>query len=418
VKSSSTWLWWFKRVVAKLWFRASLFSALAAASALLALLLEPLIPERWPALAGADAVDGILQILATSMLMVTIFSLTTMVSAYSAAASHVTPRATRLLLEDSTSQNALSTFLGAFLFSLVGIIALSTGLYGTSGRGVLFVATLVVIVVIVVTLLRWVFHLSTLGQVGDTIARVEKAATAVLDERIANPFLGGAPPQRLHPSSEPVHAASVGYVLHVDIEALSKVPEAAGTIHLAVLPGSFVHPSLPIAWIDTTDEEARQAVRHAFTIGRERSYDQDPRFGLVVLSEIASRALSPAVNDPGTAISVIGTAVRILDRCNEFGRRQAETEVVFPRVHVPALSIDDLFEDLFGPIARDGAAMLEVGIHLQKGLAMLAAAGDESTKRAARRHSTRALEQAQAALALESDRQRLAELASEVGRER
>jgi len=418
VKSSSTWWWWFNRVVTKLWFRASLFSMLAAASAFLALLLEPLIPERWPALAGADAVGGILQILASSMLTVTIFSLTTMVSAYSAAASNVTPRATRLLLEDSTSQNALSTFLGAFLFSLVGIIALSTGLYGKSGRSVLFVATLAVIIVIVVTLLRWVSHLSTLGQVGDTIARVEKVAIGVLDERIANPFLGGAPPQRLHPSAVPVHANSIGYVLHVDIEALSKAPDAVGTIHVAVLPGSFVHPSQPIAWIDATDEEAQQSVRHAFTIGPERNYDQDPRFGLIVLSEIASRALSPAVNDPGTAIAVIGTAVRILDRCNEFSRSHADREVSFPRVHVPALSIDDLFDDLFGPIARDGAPMLEVGVHLQKGLAMLAAAGDESAKRAARRHSARALELAQPALALESDRQRLAELASAVGRQR
>lgn len=52
-------------------------------------------------------------------------------------------------------------------------------------------------------------------------------------------------------------------------------------------------------------------IARAFLIGDERTFDDDPRFGLVVLSEIASRALSPAVNDPGTAIDIIGTFVRL-----------------------------------------------------------------------------------------------------------
>ena len=62
------------------------------------------------------------------------------------------------------------------------------------------------------------------------------------------------------------------------------------------------------------DEDVHKAVAEAFTIGAERTFDQDPRFGLCVLAEIASRALSPAVNDPGTAIDVIGRAVRLLVR--------------------------------------------------------------------------------------------------------
>ncbi len=42
-----------------------------------------------------------------------------------------------------------------------------------------------------------------------------------------------------------------------------------------------------------------------------RTFEDDPRFGLIVLSEIADKALSPGVNDPGTAIDVIGTLVRL-----------------------------------------------------------------------------------------------------------
>jgi uncharacterized membrane protein len=42
-----------------------------------------------------------------------------------------------------------------------------------------------------------------------------------------------------------------------------------------------------------------------------RYFHEDPRFGLITLSEIASRALSPAVNDPGTAIQIISSHVRL-----------------------------------------------------------------------------------------------------------
>lgn len=81
----------------------------------------------------AEAVDSILQIIANSMLAITVFSLSTMVAAYAKASAGATPRATELLLQDNTAQNALSTFIGAFLYSLVGIIALYMGVYGESG---------------------------------------------------------------------------------------------------------------------------------------------------------------------------------------------------------------------------------------------------------------------------------------------
>lgn len=168
---TSRWAWFFAKVARRIWFRATLFSILAVATALIAIVVSPFIPSDLPTKIGADAVDNILGIIASSMLTVTTFSLSTMVSAYSAATSNVTPRATKLVMEDSTTQNVLATFVGSFLFSLVGIIALSTGAYGDRGRVVLFVVTIAVIVLIVVTLLRWIDHLSRLGRVTETTAR-------------------------------------------------------------------------------------------------------------------------------------------------------------------------------------------------------------------------------------------------------
>ena len=161
----------------RLWVRATLIGALGILAAILAAVAERYIPWDMPGSIGADAVDSILSIIASSMLAVTTFSLSIMVSAYGSATNNVTPRATKLLIEDRLTQTVLSTFIGSFLFGIVGLIVLRTGAYGERGRVVLFIVTIVVIVAIVVTLLRWIDHLARLGRVTETTQRVE-AATA------------------------------------------------------------------------------------------------------------------------------------------------------------------------------------------------------------------------------------------------
>ena len=188
----SKWGWLLLRLSRRLWFRAALISLLAVAAALVSLLISPYLPDGLSAKIGADAVDSILSIIATSMLTVTTFSLSTAVSAYGAATSNVTPRATKLLIEDTTTQNVLATFVGSFLYSLVAIITLSMGAYGERGRVVLFAVTILVILLIVVTLLRWIDYLLKLGRVGETTEAVEDAAASAMRARHLHPYLGGS----------------------------------------------------------------------------------------------------------------------------------------------------------------------------------------------------------------------------------
>src|SRR5690606_26766057 len=126
-----------------------------------------------------------------SMLAVTTFSLSVMVAAFGRAAENATPRATRLLAEDHTTQNVLATFIGAFLFALVGLVALNAGIYGGSGRVILFAATILVILVVVVTLVRWIDHLTRFGQLHDVAGRVERSTADALNRYASQPCLGG-----------------------------------------------------------------------------------------------------------------------------------------------------------------------------------------------------------------------------------
>jgi uncharacterized membrane protein len=398
------WTWLLTLLGRRLWFRATLISLLAVASALVAFLIAPYLPEGLSASIGADSVDGILNILASSMLAVTTFSLSTMVAAYSAATGSVTPRATKLMVEDSTTQNVLATFIGSFLFSLVAIVTLAMEAYGERGRIVLFVVTILVIILIVITLLRWIDYLVRLGRVGETTDRVEDAAARAMKDRRDAPYLGGRP--MTDAGTIPKHARKVrceriGYVQHVDMKALQDAAENSnGEIYVEALPGTFLDGQRPLVR-STASPAEDAAIMQAFSVGRERSFDQDPRFGLSVLAEIASRALSPGINDPGTAIDVIGRTVRVL---NLWKRNGSDAPLVkFPHVHVVPLSAEDLFDDVFTPIARDGAGVVEVQIRLQKALGALAACGIDGYREAARKHSDLAFERASKALPIGQD---------------
>jgi uncharacterized membrane protein len=357
----SKWRWILLQLTRQLWLRAALFAVLGVLTALAAIAVERYIPWRLPTNIGAEAVSGILNILASSMLAVTTFSLGVMVTAYGAATTNVTPRATKLLMQDSTTQNVLAAFLGSFLFSLVGIVTLSAGAYGERGRVVLFVVTLIVIGTVVFTILRWIEHLTRLGRVGETTRRVEEAALSAMRARAKAPHLGAQPLSDLSDVPAGAHqvmARGIGYIQNIDVQALDDwAKQKQARIFLATPPGAFVHQSRVLAWVAdvTCDEADEEAVFDAFRLDDERTFDQDPRFGLSVLAEIASRALSPAINDPGTAIDVLGRMVRVLALWAE--REPADTPPC-AQVWAPTLADADLLDDAFQPIARDGAGLV------------------------------------------------------------
>lgn len=408
------WHWIFGRARRQLWWRAVAYGIGGMITAILALAAERLVPWEIPFELAPDAVDSLLNIIASSMLAVTTFSLGVMTSAYSAATANVTPRATRLLMEDNLTNHVLSTFIGAFLFSIVGIIVLKTGSYGERGRAVLFLITIVVIALVVIQLLRWVNHLISLGRVGTTIDRVEIATRKALSERLEVPYLGAnpwfddvGPPT----SAIPVYARSMGYLQFIDMQAISGLCDGAHCeAWLPENPGAFIFEDTVIAWLHAPDdipEELPERVAEQFIIKPTRSFDQDPRFGLAVMAEIASRALSPAVNDPGTAIDVIGRQARLLTLWS-VGREDVPVEL--PRLYLRPLADNDLFEDAFMVLARDGANMIEVQLRLQKSLAALQRQGSESFRAAAATQSGLALERSVEIMTCNADRQRLQRL--------
>lgn len=365
------------------------------------------VPDFVPNI-SPETIETLLKIIASSMLVIATFAVGSMVSSYASASSTATPRSFALIVADDVSQNALSSFIGAFIFSIVALISVLKGFYQAGGRFALFCVTLLVFALVILMFLRWVDRIARLGRLGTTIDKVEEATAKAFVARRRAPTLGGVRAWPRPAGSRAVYADTVGYVQRVDVPMLQAFAVQAGLrIAVDALPGTFAVPGRPLAFILSQDNAAEQVdtsrIVAAFQIGDDRTFFEDPRFGLVVLSEIAGRALSPAVNDPGTVIDILGTFVRLFVLWNKPVEENQTMPCTCDRVEVPAISVRDMFDDAFRAIARDGAGAVEVGISLQQSLHALVVAGDEDMQEAAKHHARIALARAELALKLPDD---------------
>ncbi len=394
----------------RLWVRMTLIAILALVAAASSTWLGRFVPEEFADRLEDEAVLRILEILASSMLAVTTFSLSVMVAARQWASSQSTPRAHHLVLEDNVTQNVLATFLGAFIFALTAFILVSTGVQTGRDLVVILGFTALVIALVVIAILRWIDHLTNLGGVSETAEQIEDAARDALQLFAAHPCLGANPLTDETPRDglEPVRSAETGYVLHLDPAELDCCAETAGTrILVTAMVGDFVTEGDTLVLAGKASPA--EAIRGAFVIGRTRTFDQDPAFGITALSEIAQRALSPGTNDPGTAIEVIGRLLRLLLQISE--KSEEDPAVDYPNLFVPRLSLGALCNEAFSAIARDGADKIEVHVTLQKALSRLAAADHPDLAGAAKACSARALALAETAQPLDSDMARLRDAA-------
>ncbi len=396
------------RIQERLWVKPLLFSVLSIAAVFGARLADHTALDLVVPQISKESVDTLLSVMASGMLVMATFAVGSMVAAYASASNTASPRSFSLVISDDSSQKALSAFVGAFIFSIVALVAITEGYYGKAGLFMLFLMTIAVFGMVIFTFVRWVDRIARLGRLGNTIDKVEKATADALIRCQKASASHTAAFDLTRVTGHEVFSDSVGYVQRIDVAELQTWAEQAETrIFVMVQPGSFVTPERPMAYIDrthpvVTDEDCRE-ISEAFQIGRERTFDEDPRFGLIVLSQIAGRALSPAVNDPGTAIDIIGILVRLFVLWYPSGEQRKDSDVIYDRVAVPSLSVQDMFDDAFTAISRDGSGSVEVMIRLQKALKTLAAAGDNAMYNAAVRHSKRALFCAEKNLVLPED---------------
>lgn len=403
------------RIGEKLWVRPLVICIFSIAIAFIAQWVDQLsIFHRAPEI-NSESITMLLKVISASMLVMAVFAVGSMLAAYQSASSSATPRAFTLVVSDDVSQNALSTFIGAFIFSIVAQVALMNGYYDKAGRFILFIITLLVFAIVIIRFIRWVDGIAQLGRLSTTIAKVEKATSDALERRIEKPYLGGRKALNKR-QGLPVLSSSVGYIQRLDMNALqTTAANNAMLIEVTVLPGSFVTLNQPLAYLSFEQDMTNKTfdtstLTNAFVVNNNRTFDDDPRFGLITLSEIGSRALSPAVNDPGTAIEITGIFVRLFSKLAQPVSDGQTPSVEFNRVAIPEIAFSDLFEDAFNAMARDGAGTIEVVVRMLKALDTLNSLNNESIKTEAIKTAQRVVAYAENELSIAADLKTLKQL--------
>lgn len=324
-------------------------------------------PEIFPKI-ELSTLESLLNVIASTMFAVSTFSLSIMVSAFSSAANGATPRATNLVIDDKTSRRAVSSFISAFIYSIIAKTALGMEFFGQNGRFVLFITTLAVLSYVIFTLIKWIYVLSHLGRLGNTIDKIYDSSEKSLQSYRADPSLGATWKGTLGLQAESIYAQDTGYLTHIDFAQLQKIAQQLSTyIHIAIRPGELIMPDTLLAKIDCVSDKAN-TIRECFILDKDRGFDQDPLWGIIVLSEVAQRALPPSANDPGTTIKVMMHMMKLLVTPHTNNHPQRKH---YDRLSIVDLNIGKIISHSFSPIARDGGAIMEVGITLQKVLASI-----------------------------------------------
>lgn len=404
------------RLREKLWIRPLLAGLLSLFGAFVAKGFESTPLAAHVPIVQVKSVETLLVTMSGSMLVIATFAVGSMVSSLASAGSNATPRTFPLVISDDMSQNALSIFIGAFIFSLISIVFLKNDYYADAGLFALFVLTALTFTIVILTFVRWVDSIARLGRLGTTIDKAVAATERAFLRRRAS-TLCCSQTTTDSDSSRAITAQEIGYVQRIDLKCLQQWAEqSSARIVVRAVPGTFAAPGRVLAHVCCEEADHgtldTDPVADAFVIGDRRTFDEDPRFGLIVLSEIAGRALSPAVNDPGTAIDIIGALVRVFASWSSPADGDASVRSEYDRVEIPELCPRDLFDDAFTSIARDGAASVEVATRLQKALLSLASIGHPDMREAAMVHSRMAMDRAANALTLPADIETVRALAS------
>ena len=231
---------------------------------------------------------------------------------------------------------------------------------------------MVLALVCIGTLVWYVHHIATsinVETVVDVVHQdlVEAIASKTLDE--AAPLAPDEPP-----AGEAMTVSGSGFLQALDGAMLADWAHRHGvTIAMRVRPGAFVPTSAPVATVSATVEDARGAFDRALTFGRRQAALQDLEYPVRQLNEIAVRALSPGINDPFTAGSVLDrfadALCRIAPRHLPRGIVQRDGRVA---LSLDVVSYDGLCDGMFHTIRQNGSGSAYVLIRLLEVLCRVA----------------------------------------------
>ena len=319
-------------------------------------------------LAGAQA---LYQTVITLTLSFMVFTFGSLLVAIQVASGQLTPRiiATTLLRD-----NVVRFSVGLFVFTLIFAVMSLNRLEKNVPELVAVVTTLLGIACMA-TFLFLIDYAARLLRPVSIVARVAEEGLAVIESVYPESALEGpdvafeSPPPLGKPQRIVHHAGHSEIVLAVDIGTLvAEARKANGVIEFLPQVGDFVARDEPLFALygGAAAIDARR-LRATVAFGSERTIEQDPMFAFRILVDIALKALSPAINDPTTAVLAIDQVHRLL---RAVGKRRLHGEEIsdrdgLRRVVYRTPNWDDYVNVAFTEIRSCGAGSVQIARRLR-----------------------------------------------------
>lgn len=322
---------WRQFVKNSLWLGPVLAMVAAIVSAHLLRALDRRVPVAWPDL-SVDSARTLLGVLLASELTFIIFLFSSLLVVVQLASVQLTPRIISRALSDRGLQVALMVMVFFFTLSLSMIanvndrvpqISMGVCAYGS----LLCIAMFLYAIDRVGRLIRPLTVLTGVAQ--EERQLIESFYPKLLTEpgeRHADPSLIANLPE---PAMIP-YTGSSGVLQAFDDEGLLELAQRHNcVIELIPQVGDFLATGAPLFYVYGANRSiSPNELFQSLAVGPERTMEQDPLFGFRIIVDIASKALSPAINDPTTAVMSLDQIHHLL---RLIGSRHLDTGHIFDR---------------------------------------------------------------------------------------
>lgn len=314
---------WYRR--ARIWVAPTLGAAIAFVVGLGFLLLDrfvvssstPFLPKF---VSSADTARTLLSVTATAVATLTALVLTIVTIVLQLASDKYSHRALRTFLQDRHSHVTLATFVGTFTYAVLALLGLDAMIESDPevivsvtipGAFALAVATIAMFVSYIDHIVHAARGTSIIDRIGsETRAEIDRLYPADLDED--DPYASGALPDG-EPSAV-IRSPQPGVVYELDTDGLlAWAADADATVVVCPAVGDFIPGGAPLIEVhgDGTDGDGIARYVH---LDAERTIRDDVGFGFRLLVDIAEHAISPAINDPTTAVQCVDQLHDLLRR--------------------------------------------------------------------------------------------------------
>jgi uncharacterized membrane protein len=271
----------------------------------------------WVQPSRPDGARSLLTVISSSMIGVasTVFAITIAAVVYASGAYG--PRLLTNFMTDRGNQLSLGVFVATFVYALMVLRvvraedevpatvedAAATYLPGFVPQISLLIAVALLVLSIGV-LVYFLHHIPASIRINSVLAGIGRRLLEDIEERFPETNVTRSPSRSA--GGTPIPSTVTGYIEIIDFDRLDDIARSVGaTVSLKVRTGDFIYPPmalLEISGVDPSNELGRH-LRGAFVFGASRTPTQDLEYLFDELVEIALRALSPAINDPFTAIT-------------------------------------------------------------------------------------------------------------------